>query len=243
MDCLSLSDIRLAVGEREIVKGVDLSIKEGEIHILMGPNGSGKSTLAAGVMGSPHVTVVTGHIEFRGEDITAAAPEERARRGLYLGFQYPVELPGVGMMIFLRSALAARGDVLASEDEFRAHSISIAASIGLKEELVVRDVNVGFSGGEKKRNELVQLGIIKPRLAILDEYDSGLDVEGISMAAGLLRRFIEEEGRSLLVITHSGAIVDLLDPAAVHVMREGRIVAKGGRELVHRVAERGFEMF
>lgn len=243
MDGLLVRDICVSVGGGEVVRGVDLTVGDGEIHLLMGPNGSGKSTLAHAIMGSPLVSVTQGSVSYRGKDITFSPPEERATMGLYLGFQYPVELPGVGMATFLRNIRASRGHALASEEEDRIGLIAAASLTGLASSFLDRSVNEGFSGGEKKRGELLQLLALEPHLAILDEFDSGLDVDGIRAASLLLKDFMKEKGRSLLLITHYGTIAHVLEPTAVHIMMEGRIVARGGKELIRRVAEHGFGYF
>lgn len=238
----SVKNIHASVGEKKILHGVDMEVEAGEIHILMGPNGSGKSTFAAALMGSPHVKIESGTLLFSSEDITGLLPEERARKGMYLGFQYPAELPGVGIPTFLRSALASRGIALPPDAEFRAGLIHEAEKIGLPQVMLERNVNEGFSGGEKKRHEIFQLSILKPSFAILDEFDSGMDIDGIRAAAAALREFLTPE-RSLLIITHYGRIAEYLKPDKVHIMVSGKIAKSGGAELIEQVEGEGFEQF
>lgn len=239
---LRIDDVYARVEGKEILAGVSLAVPAGEIHFLMGPNGSGKTTLANALMGNPLVTVTAGTVSFDGEEITALPPEERAKKGLHLWFQYPAEVAGVGFMPFLRSVSAARGEVLPSEKEFRARIDTRAAELEMPAALLERNLNEGFSGGEKKRSELLQLAIFAPRLAILDECDSGLDVDGIRAAAKALQAF-RGEGRSLLVITHHGAMREYLRPDAVHVMVRGRIVSSGDEELITAIERDGFGPF
>ena len=237
---LSVNELCVSIAEREIIQNLSVKILPGEIHFLMGPNGSGKSTLASAIMGSPHVRITGGTVHFNGEDITVSAPEERAKRGLYLGFQYPAELAGVGMVTFLRSALAAKGETLSSEEEFRRTTMApMVARVGLPEAILERNVNEGFSGGEKKRNEILQLRILKPKLAILDEFDSGLDVDGLRAATSVLKEFLTPD-RALFIITHYGKIVEYVEPHRVHVMVKGRIVESGGKELIGRIEDKGY---
>lgn len=239
---LSIKNLHAVIADQEILKGVDLEIEKGQIHFLMGPNGSGKSTLAQVLMGSSHASVTQGEIFFQGENVTSLAPEERARRGLYLGFQYPAEVTGVGMIPFLRGALASRGVALSPETEFRSDLAPLVANLGMSPVFLDRNVNEGFSGGEKKRSEIFQLQVFKPTLAVLDEFDSGLDVDGLRSAAASLKDFMNRE-RALLVITHYGKIIDYLKPDAVHIMLDGRIVKRGDKELVGLIEESGFGKF
>lgn len=208
----------------------------------MGPNGSGKSTLAHAIMGSPLVTVTLGSLEFEGEDITHALPEDRAQKGLYLGFQYPVELPGIGMVSFVRNVLASAKKNVLPEADLRTYLGSSVSRVGLPAHFLDRNVNEGFSGGEKKRNEVFQLGIFQPRLAIMDEFDSGLDVDGLHLVAKDLTEFMTNN-RSLLLITHSVDIGRTIEPDCVHIMKEGLIVQSGGKDLLQIVGANGFESF
>lgn len=237
---LSVNNLHVSVNQAAVLNGVSFSMNRGEVHVLMGPNGSGKSTLAAAIMGSPLVTVTSGMIGFGGTDIMNDTPEERAKKGLYLGFQNPVELTGVGMMPFLRSVFASSGAALDSEATFKERMGLALQRTGLAPHVLDRNVNEGFSGGEKKRNEIFQLSVLNPRVAIMDEIDSGLDVDGARIISGELRRFVTN-GRSLLLITHSIMAARALSPSAVYIMKGGRIVKQGEKDLMEFVEENGFE--
>lgn len=242
MNLLSVQNIHADIGDKEILRGVNLEVKRGETHVLMGPNGSGKSTLAQVLLGDPRVTVTGGKISFEGKDITSLPPEERAKRGMYIGFQYPVEVSGLTMEVFLRSALAAVGRPVSDEVYFQEKVTAVAASLGIPSAILERNVNEGFSGGEKKRSEVLQLGILRPRLAVLDEFDSGLDVDGLNAVSKELNNFKSPEN-GLLLISHYGKIVEKLKPDFIHIMNKGKIVQSGGPELVAIVEELGFEKF
>lgn len=237
---LEVKNFSAGIAEKNILHGVSLAVASGEVHFLMGPNGSGKTTLGRALMGDPAVSVIGGAVVYAGQDITALSPEARARMGIYLGFQYPVEVPGVGFTAFLRAARAARGDALPPEADFCREMQALGASLGVSAALLDRNLNEGFSGGEKKRSELLQLAVVKPRLAILDEFDSGLDVDGLRVAAAALKKFVAEDA-ALFLITHYGRMAEYLPPDRVHVMRGGTIVRNGGRELVDAVERDGFE--
>lgn len=237
---LEIENLHVRAGDKEVLRGVDLAVNPGEIHFIMGPNGSGKTTLAHAVMGHPSVAHQEGSIEFRGSAIVGLAPEERAKRGLYLGFQNPTEVPGVGMVSFLRAALAGRGRELPGMDEFRASLDPVAAKIRMAPSLLERNLNEGFSGGEKKRSEILQMRVLEPTLAILDEFDSGLDVDGVRAISDALNDWMNPE-RALIIITHTGRVSEFLNPHAVHIMKDGVIVTRGGPELVRVIEERGFE--
>ena len=237
---LSVNNVRASVADILVLDGVSFSIGHGEVHVLMGPNGSGKSTLAHAIMGNPSITLLSGMIELLGEDITTASPDIRARKGLFVGFQHPVEIPGVGQTAFVRSVLASNAAPLASADIFKKSLTSSIERVGLSPHFLDRNVNEGFSGGEKKRNEMFQLSVFDPRMAIMDEVDSGLDVDGIKMVAEELNEFVAK-GKSLLVITHTGAVCRALNPDAVYIMKGGRIVQRGGKDLIGFVEQHGFE--
>lgn len=239
---LSIQNLYAVIDEKEILRGVNLEINQGETHVLMGPNGSGKSTLAQVLLGDPHVSITGGKIFFESEDITSLPPEERAKKGMYLGFQYPVEIPGLSMEIFLRSILAADGRPISEEDNFQTKVTAVAASLGMPSTILARNVNEGFSGGEKKRSEILQLQILQPKLAVLDEFDSGLDVDGLNAASKELNSF-RSPNNSLLLISHYGKIVEKLKPDFIHIMNEGKIVQSGGLKLVSAIEELGFENF
>lgn len=239
---LSIQKLHASIGEAEILKGVSLEILPGEIHFLMGPNGSGKSTLAQTLLGSPSAKVTSGDIVFEDESIVSLLPEERARRGLYLGFQYPAEVSGVSVSTFLRSALSSRGEILPAISTFQENLTPLAASLGMPAAIFDRNLNEGFSGGEKKRSEIFQLAVLKPRLAILDEFDSGLDVDGIRAVSAALKNFMQPD-RSLLIITHYGRIIEQIEPHRAHIMIDGRIAQSGNAELVCEVGQHGFRRF
>jgi Fe-S cluster assembly ATP-binding protein len=240
---LAVRDLKVSITaqrETQIVKGVDLEIRAGEVHALMGPNGSGKSTLSAAIAGSPAYTVDEGQILFQGEDVTALPPDERARRGMFLSFQYPTAIPGVTMVNLMRESLKARRgkDVPAREfiDELR----STLKVLRMDEEFARRYVNDGFSGGEKKRAEILQLAMLKPELAILDETDSGLDVDALrTVAEGVNELHTPEMG--VLLITHYQRILNYITPDFVHVLVDGRIVRSGDAELAKQIESEGYD--
>lgn len=237
---LSVNNLEASTNETPILNGVSLCMGAREVHVLMGPNGSGKSTLAHAIMGSPAVTVTAGSVAWSGEDITQEVPEARARRGLFLGFQHPVELVGVGMETFVRSVRAVTSMSVGASDEFKKNLEARLKHMGLGSQTLGRNVNEGFSGGEKKRNELFQLSVFRPKVAIMDEIDSGLDVDGVQMATEEFKEFIAGGG-SLLLITHSGNLARSLNPQSVYIMKGGIVVKTGGKELLDLVEAQGFE--
>lgn len=239
---LFLSGVSAAIGDAPILNNISLSLKRGEVHFVMGPNGSGKSTLVRAIMGDPAVRITAGRIIFEGEDISRCAPEERARRGIFAAFQDPVEVPGVGMVGFLRNILASRGVVVPAETAFRRELASTVAGVGMAEAFIDRNLNEGFSGGEKKRSEIFQMQVLKPKLALLDEFDSGLDVDGIRTICEAILE-VPRAGRALLVVTHSGRIAEHFAPDCVHIMARGRIVQSGGAELVAHIEKNGFSEY
>lgn len=240
---LKIEGLQAKVLERPILKGISLEMKPGEVHAIMGPNGSGKSTLAGVLSGKPGYTVTGGTVEFEGESLLELVPEERARRGIFLGFQYPVELPGVSNLYFLKAALNAvrkfRGlDELDAMD-FLTLAKEKAKILGLDDGLVQRAVNVGFSGGEKKRNEIFQMALLEPKLAILDEIDSGLDIDALRVVAEGVNR-LRSPTRSVLLITHYQRLLDYIKPDYVHVLAAGSIVRSGGPELAELLEKEGY---
>lgn len=240
---LEIRNLRAAVDGHEILKGVDLTIRPGEVHSLMGPNGSGKSTLAQLLAGRETYEVTAGSVHFDGQDLLALAPEERARAGLFLAFQYPVEIPGVSSSYFLKTALNAirrhRGLPELDALEFLALVQQRAAELGLDERLLNRAVNEGFSGGEKKRNEILQMAVLSPKLAILDETDSGLDIDALRIVANGVNALRSPE-RAIIVVTHYQRLLNYIVPDFVHVLSDGRIVRSGGKELALELEERGY---
>ena len=240
---LSIKNLKVAVEGKPILKGIDLEVKAGEVHAVMGPNGSGKSTLANVLAGREQFEVVSGEIRYDGNDLGALKPEERARRGIFLAFQYPVEIPGVSNIYLMKSSLNAirqtRGEPEIDAMDFLALVQDKMKLMEMPEEFLYRAVNEGFSGGEKKRNEILQMTILEPRLAILDETDSGLDIDALRVVATGVNALRSPE-RSLLVITHYQRLLDYITPDHVHVLSQGRIVKSGGRELALDLEKRGY---
>ena len=243
---LSIKDLHASIGEREILKGIDLEIRPGEIHAVMGPNGAGKSTLSAVLAGRPDYTVTAGSASFQGRDLLALSPEERAWEGLFLSFQYPVEIPGVTITNFMKTAVnsarKARGEEPMKGAEFLKLMKEKMAFVQMKGEFAKREVNVGFSGGEKKRNEIFQMAMLDPVLSILDETDSGLDVDALRIVADGVNALHTPE-KAAIIITHYQKLLEYVVPDVVHVLKEGRIVATGGRELVDLIERKGFDSF
>ncbi len=233
-------NLHVSVEGKEIVKGLNLVVNRGEVHAIMGPNASGKSTLANAVMGHPRYQVTKGRVLFKGEDITHLSPDERARRGIFLAFQYPRAIPGVTMVNFLRSALrAVRGSDVPVR-EFRSMLRETMAMLKIDEDFARRYINDGFSGGEMKRAEVLQMGILQPELAILDETDSGLDIDALRTVAEGVNSLMNED-RAMLVITHYQRILDYVHPDFVHVLFDGRIIKSGGPELAGELEAEGYE--
>ncbi len=241
---LEISNLQASAGDVSILKGVNLTVGGGELHAIMGPNGSGKSTLAAVLAGRDEYQINGGSVRYRGEDLLEMEPDERAREGVFLAFQYPVELPGVSMMNFLKQAVSSvrehRGEPPLRAVDLLRLSREKAALIGLDHKLVRRSVNEGFSGGEKKRNEIFQLAMLDPVLAILDETDSGLDIDALRSVADGVNRLRSKE-RAFLIITHYQRLLNYIVPDFVHVMVEGRIARSGGKELALELESRGYD--
>jgi len=244
MALLEITDLHAETAGKPILKGLSLSVNAGEIHAIMGPNGAGKSTLGYVLAGRPGYEVTGGSASYDGVDLLAMAPHERAAAGLFLGFQYPVEIPGVSSVQFLRTALnaqrRARGQDELSAGEFLRIARDQAAALGLDFEMLKRPVNVGFSGGEKKRNEMVQMGIIDPRLAILDETDSGLDIDALRTVGDGINRIMRAPNKAVVLITHYQRLLDYVRPDFVHVLAGGRIDRSGGPELAHELEREGY---
>ena len=237
---LEVKDLHISVEDKEILHGVDLTVGEDETHVLMGPNGTGKSTLGYAITGDPAYSITAGSIVFDGEDITALPVNERAKKGIFLHFQNPLEVPGVTLSAFIRSALEQRTDSRLRLWDFKKKLKETMALLDMDESYAERDLNVGFSGGEKKEAEILQMLMLAPKLAILDETDSGLDVDAVRTVSEGVRLFRERTHGSLLIITHSTRILEALHVDAAHVMEEGIIVRNGGAELVDEINEHGF---
>ncbi len=240
---LEVKNLHAAAGGVEILKGLDLSVRAGEVHALMGPNGSGKSTLAGALVGKPSVVVTEGEILYDGRSLLAMPPEERAKEGIFLAFQYPVEIPGVTNSYFIKAALNAqrkhRGEEELDAFDFLALVREKMKLVEMDEKLLNRAVNEGFSGGEKKRNEILQLAILEPRLAILDETDSGLDIDALRIVADGVNA-LRGPDHALIVITHYQRLLDYIVPDRVHVLSDGRIALSGGKELALELEKKGY---
>ena len=241
---LQISNLHATVADKPIINGLDLVVPTGEVHAIMGPNGAGKSTLAYVLGGRPGYEVTDGSVDFDGANLLELEPHERAAAGLFLGFQYPVEIPGVSYLQFLRESLnaqrRARGEYDLSGAAFIKLAREKAALLGMDAEMLKRPVNVGFSGGEKKRAEMVQLGIMDPKMAILDETDSGLDIDALRAVGHGINAIMREPGKSVLLITHYQRLLDYVKPDKVHVLSRGRIVRSGGPELAHELERQGY---
>lgn len=243
---LTISDLAVSIAEKEILKGISLSVKSGEVHAIMGPNGSGKSTTAATLAGHPDYEVTSGSVQMNGEELLELSPDERAQKGLFLAFQYPVEVPGVRVQNFLKLAYEAR---FADQPErlfkkaldFRKHLQSLAEELDIDVSFLNRGLNEGFSGGEKKQLEILQMALLEPTFAILDETDSGLDIDAIKKVAGGVQKIIKKYNTGVLVITHYKRILEYLQPDFVHVMVKGKIVKSGDAQLVDTLEESGYK--
>ena len=241
---LEINNLHAEVDGKPILNGLTLALNPGEIHAIMGPNGAGKSTLAYVLGGRPGYEVTGGSATLLGQDLLALAPHERAAAGLFIGFQYPVEIPGVSNVQFLRSAVnaqrVARGEAELSAGDFLRLARAQGSALGVDMEMLKRPVNVGFSGGEKKRGEMVQMGIIDPKLAILDETDSGLDIDALRVVGDGINRIMRRPDKAVLLITHYQRLLDYVRPDFVHVLAGGRIVRSGGAELAHELEREGY---
>jgi len=240
---LDIKDLQASVDGRDILKGLDLTVNKGEVHAIMGPNGSGKSTLAHVLAGKPGYEVIGGTVTFEDQDLLAMEPDERAARGVFLAFQYPIEIPGVTTMTFLRTALNAqrkkRGEPELTVPEFMKRQRDAAAKLSIDPDMLRRAVNVGFSGGEKKRNEILQMALLEPKLCVLDETDSGLDIDALKVVADGVNRLRSPE-RAMIVITHYQRLLNHIVPDVVHVLSKGRIVKTGGKELALELEAKGY---
>ena len=237
---LEIVDLHAEVEGKEILSGIDLTVKQSETHALMGPNGSGKSTLSNVIMGRPGYKVTQGKVVFKGDDITHLTPDERAKRGLFLAMQYPTEVPGVSVVNFLRTAYTSVKGEQINALAFRKHMKAKMDMLGVEDSMVQRYVNQGFSGGEKKKNEILQLAVLEPQIAILDETDSGLDIDSLKSVATGVNELVGPE-LGVLLITHYQRMLNYITPDQVHVMMKGRIVRTGGAELAHELEAKGYE--
>src|SRR5688572_17898159 len=246
MALLEIKNLHVNVDGRQILNGLDLVVEKGTVHAIMGPNGSGKSTLAHVLAGKDDYEITEGRVLFDGEDLLSLAPDERAAKGLFLAFQYPLEIPGVATMTFLRTALNAqrkkRGHAELSTPEFLKRVREVAGKLGIDQEMLRRGVNVGFSGGEKKRNEILQMALLEPRLCVLDETDSGLDIDALKIVSAGVNGLRSPE-RAFVVITHYQRLLNYIVPDVVHVLSRGRIVKTGGKELAHQLEAAGYAQF
>jgi len=246
MPLLEIKNLHVEIDGKKILNGLDLTVKAGEVHAIMGPNGSGKSTLAYVLAGKEDYEVTEGEVLYNGENVLEMNPDERAAKGVFLAFQYPIEIPGVATMTFLRTALNAqrkhRGEPELSTPEFMKRVREMAGKLSISMEMLRRAVNVGFSGGEKKRNEILQMALLEPRLAVLDETDSGLDIDALKIVADGVNRLRSPE-RGFVVITHYQRLLDYIVPDIVHVLSKGRIVKTGGKELALELEKSGYAQF
>jgi Fe-S cluster assembly ATP-binding protein len=243
---LKINGLHASIGDKEILKGIDLEIRKGEIHAVMGPNGAGKSTLSSVLTGKPQYEVTAGSIEFDGRDLLAMSPEERSWAGIFMSFQYPVEIPGVSITNFMKTAVNSRRKAEGLEPmkgvEFLKLLREKMAFVKMKPEFAKREVNVGFSGGEKKRNEIFQMAMLDPTLSILDETDSGLDVDALKIVADGVNS-LKSPDKASIIITHYHKLLEYVAPDVVHVLKDGRIVQTGGRELIDVIESQGFDKF
>ena len=246
MSLLEVKDLKVRVEDNEILHGLTLAVNPGEVHAIMGPNGSGKSTLSHVIAGKPGYEVTDGEILFRGEDLLEMSQDERAAKGVFLAFQYPVEIPGVATMTFLRTALnaqrKARGESEYSTPDFLKKVREVAKSLNIPQDMLRRGVNVGFSGGEKKRNEILQMALFEPAVCILDEMDSGLDIDALRVAADGVNA-LRSQDRAMVVITHYQRLLNYIVPDFVHVMSKGRVVKSGGKDLALELEASGYTQF
>ena len=241
---LKIEGLRARVEDKEILKGVDLTVRKGETHVVMGPNGAGKSTLSSVLAGKPQYTVTDGAVTFMGRDLLKMSPEDRSWAGIFLSFQYPVEIPGVSITNFMKTAVNSRRKALGEEPLTAAAFLKLMkekmALVQMRQEFAKREVNVGFSGGEKKRNEIFQMAMLDPVLSILDETDSGLDVDALRIVADGVNTLKTPE-KATIVITHYQRLLDYIVPDIVHVLKDGRIVKTAGKELVAQIEEQGYD--
>ena len=240
---LEVRDLHVSLDEKEIIKGVSLKVRQGETHVIMGPNGSGKSTLAKSIMGYPRIRVTKGNILLNGKSMIGLGADKRARMGLFLEFQNPVEIDGVGFINFLHTAKQSLSGGGISTKELMTEIKDNIADLKLSEDFIGRTLNQGFSGGEKKKTEVLQMAVLKPKIAILDEPDSGLDIDAIKVVSAHINKIAESEHMGLLLITHYSRILSYMKPDVVHVMVNGRIVDEGGTELIEKLERSGYDSY
>lgn len=241
---LSIKNLHASIEDKEILKGINLEIKAGEVHAIMGPNGSGKSTLSAVIAGNETYQVTEGSVSLEGEDLADLAPEERAHKGVFLSFQYPVEIPGVSVTNFMKTAINENRKANGKEDMPANEMLKLIREkselLEIDRKFLSRSLNEGFSGGEKKRNEIFQMAMLEPKIAILDETDSGLDIDALRIVANGVNK-LKSENNAVLIITHYQRLLDYIVPDFVHVLHDGKIVKSGGKELAHELEERGYD--
>jgi Fe-S cluster assembly ATP-binding protein len=246
MPLLEIKNLHVEVDGKKILNGLDLAIEQGSVHAIMGPNGSGKSTLAHVLAGKPNYTVTQGQVLFEGEDMLALKPHERAAKGIFLAFQYPMEIPGVATFNFLKTALNAqrkyRGEPELPTPDFLKRVREVAGKLGIEQDMLRRPVNVGFSGGEKKRNEIMQMALLAPRLCVLDETDSGLDIDALKIVAEGVNH-LRSPARAFVVITHYQRLLNYIVPDVLHVLARGRIVRTGGKEIALELEAQGYAQY
>ncbi len=239
---LEIKDLHVSVDDKEVVKGVSIMVNDGELHVIMGPNGSGKTTLAKAIMGHPQLRVTKGDILVDGKSILGMKVNERAKLGLFLQFQNPVEIEGLGLLNFLNTARGALTDKPLQFKEFMSEVKDSSKALELKEDMIGRSLNHGFSGGEKKKAEVLQMRVLKPKISILDEPDSGLDVDAVRIVAKNVEAMRQERKMGLIVITHYSRILNYMQPQFIHIMKEGKMVKEGGSELAHEVESKGYNI-
>ncbi len=239
---LEIKDLHVSIGDKEVVKGVSLTIKEGEFHVLMGPNGSGKTSLSRAIMGHPKMKITEGDILIDGKSIKELSADRRAALGLFLEFQNPIEVDGLGLANFLNTAKASISDEKISPREFLNEIKEHGKKLKLRDDLIQRPLNVGFSGGEKKKVEILQMQMLKPKIAILDEPDSGLDVDAVKVVAENINDYAKRQGCGIMLITHYSRILKYMEPQFVHIIHDGKIVKEGGRELAEEIEKEGYKV-
>jgi Fe-S cluster assembly ATP-binding protein len=246
MSKLEIKNLKAKIGDKEILKGLDLALQEGKVHVIMGPNGAGKSTLSKAIVGHYDVEVTDGTIDYKGKNLVELEPEERALEGVFLSFQHPVEIPGVNNAYFLRTAVNAKraheGQRELNAAEFLREMKTLANELGLKPELINRSLNEGFSGGEKKRNEILQMMMLKPDVIILDEIDSGLDIDALRDVSEGINK-MRDDKRTFLIITHYSRILEYVKPDFIHVLKDGKVIKTAGPELVAQLEKEGYSAF